>query len=195
MSNPRPCSIAEATQRLRAMVGMDIEYRLATGNYHEVGYGKSYDCAGAALCEAFRVKRHRPGFARGPLPNGWEPFADVVDDINTNSAIKDALLRQDLFRFVPEGETLLPGDLLMYPTIRLTMSDMQPREWIGHVQMVILSNMVKSGGPYAGALIAHCHGPNGRRPAVTLGDAHVMDVHNQNWQKAWAKAWAMRVVA
>lgn len=178
----RPCSVAEALTRMRAMVGVDVPYQLGPR-----------DCAGT-VCEAYKLTRHRPGYARGPLPAGWERFADVVDDINTSSMIKDALIRRELFRFLASNEPLEEGDLLAYPTIRLTDAQMQRHEWIGHVQMVEHGNGATAGGPYSMVQIIHCHGPNGRRPAVTRGNAHVMDLHNERWQKPWSKAWALRTV-
>lgn len=193
----RPLPAAEASKRMRSLVGEDVPYWLGTGDADGPTTRDGvtgYDCAGAAICYAYQLKRHRPGFAHGQLPPEWAKFADVEDDINTNSAIKDALLNQDLFRFVPEGELLVSADLIMYPTIRIHDADGDLHTFIGHCQMILIGNMVRSGGPYTNALIAHCHGPNGRRPAVTITDGHVMDRHDEAWPRVWSKAWALRVV-
>jgi hypothetical protein len=179
----RPLQPLEAVGRLLLMVGKDMPYTLGTER----------DCAGV-VCSAFKLTRHRRGFACGNLPPEWARFADVEDDINTNSMIKDALLNRDLFRFVPDGALLSAGDLLAYPTIRMRdADDGELHEWIGHVQMVLEPNG-RAGGPYDRVQVLHSHGPNGRRPAVTVGYADVMDKHNAKWPKPHHKAWALRVV-
>ncbi|HUS27553.1 MAG TPA: hypothetical protein VMZ53_03570 [Kofleriaceae bacterium] len=183
---------AEALARMRSMVGLDFPYILGTGNFSGEPPRGPWDCAGA-ICEAFKVKRHRPGFARGPLPPAWASLADVVDDINTNSMIKDAVVRGELFTFVPFGDPLEGGDVLAYPTIRLVV-DGERHEWIGHVQMIDDPKGALSGGPYSDAWVLHSHGPNGRHPAVTRNKAYAMDVHNHSWSKLGHKAHALRAV-
>jgi hypothetical protein len=180
----RPLPPLEAVGRLLLMVGQDRPYILGTED----------DCAGVVL-KAFKLTRHRRGFARGKLPPDWAKFADVEDDINTNSMIKDALINRELFRFVPEGALLAAGDLLAYPTIRIRdADDGEIHEFIGHVQMVLEPNGCRSGGPYDKVQVMHSHGPNDRRPAVTIGYADVMDKHNAKWPKPHHKAWALRLV-
>lgn len=191
---PRPCHPLEAASRMLAMVGLDYPYELGTGNYHLAGVRGPWDCAGA-ICEAYKLTRHRPGFARGALPLNWDRFADVTDDINTNSMIKDALVGRDIFHFVPDGEPLEQGDVIAYPTIRIKdAEDGHVHVFIGHVQMALDPNGARAGGPYGRVKVAHSHGPNGRRPAVTIGFADVMDKHNHVWPKVHHKAWALRVV-
>lgn len=194
--NERPCSIAEAMSRMRSMVGLDYPYQLGTGNFTKSGPPQGpWDCVGAAMCEAYKVTRHRPGFARGVLPPEWRKFADVVDDINSNSMIKDALLNQELLRFVPEGEPLAGGDILAYPTIVIVdADDGDVHRFTGHAQFVDDPKGAVSGGPYSDVWILHAHGGNGRRPAVTRNKAYVMDQHNHVWPKPIHKAWALRVV-
>lgn len=180
----RPLPPLEAVGRMLQRVGTDEPYTLGTER----------DCAGVVL-SAYKLTRHRRGFARGRLPGDWAKFADVEDDINTNSMIKDALLNRDLFRFIPDGALLTAGDLLAYPTIRIRdVDDDGLHTFIGHVQMVLEPNGGRAGGPYASVQIMHSHGPNGRRPAVTVGFADVMDKHNAKWPKPHHKAWALRVV-
>lgn len=171
----------EALERLRAMVGQDFPYTLGTER----------DCAGVVV-KAYDLRRHRPGFAHGALPAAWSHFADVVDDINTNSMIKDALVARELFRFVPDSQPLEPGDLLAYPTIIIVDADRTVHKFIGHVQMVEDPKGAVAGGPYCDAWILHSHGPNGRSPAVTRNKAYVMDQHNHAWPKLEHKAWALR---
>lgn len=194
MSNERPCSVAEAIARMKSMVGMPYPYELATGDYSGETPVGPWDCAGAALCEALKIKRHRPGFAKGPLPVAWARFADVEDDINTNSAIKDALIHQELFRFVRANELLEPGDFLAYPTIYLRDEHGDLHRWIGHVQMVLEPAGAFGNGPFRGVKIAHAHGLDGRVPAVEIGFATKMDEHNAQWSKPYHKAWALRLV-
>jgi hypothetical protein len=180
----RPLPAMEAVGRMLLMVGQDMPYTLGTER----------DCAGVVL-KAYGLTRHRPGFARGKLPPDWSKFADVEDDINTNSAIKDALINRELFRFVPDGALLAAGDLLAYPTIRIRdVDDGELHEFIGHVQMILEPNGYRAGGPYDKVQVMHSHGPNDRRPAVTIGYADVMDKHNAKWPKPHHKAWALRLV-
>lgn len=190
----RPNNATDALARMIAMRGMDYPYILGTGNRtHGIPRGP-WDCAGAAICEAFEVTRHRPGYARGALPPAWSRFADVIDDINTNSVIKDALLNQDLFRFVPDGELLEGGDLLAYPTIIIHDSSGEVHRFVGHVQMALTPNGARAGGPYSGVRVLHACGGDGRRPAVIESSAKVMDRHNEIWPKLAHRAWALRVV-
>lgn len=194
--NPRPVSAAKALANMIQMCGLPYPYMLGTGDHHADGILRGpWDCAGAAMCAAYQVKRHRPGFARGPLPQGWERFADVSDDINTNSGIKDAITGRDLFALVLEGEPLQGGDLLAYPTIRIRdADDGEVHTFIGHVQMVHHPRGAVSGGPYSGVIILHAHGGNGRVPAVTEDFAIAMDHHNAKWPKPFHKAHALRIV-
>jgi hypothetical protein len=180
----RPRPPLEAVGRLLQRVGRDEPYTLGTER----------DCAGV-VCDAYGLTRHRQGFARGKLPPEWAKFADVEDDINTNSMIKDALINREIFRFVPDGALLSAGDLLAYPTIRIRdADDDELHTFIGHVQMVLEPNGGRAGGPYTHVQVMHSHGPNGRRPAVTVGFADVMDKHNEKWPKPHHKAWALRAV-
>lgn len=193
--NPRPCSAEKALNNMIAMCGMPYPYVLGTGDHHADGLRGPWDCAGAAMCAAWEIKRHRPGFARAQLPAGWERFADVSDDINTNSGIKDAITTRDLFALVPEGEPLLPADLLAYPTIRIKdADDGEVHTFIGHVQMMLHPRGAISGGLYSKAIILHAHGGNGRIPAVTEDFALAMDKHNAKWSKPFHKAHALRIV-
>lgn len=184
-----------AIRRMLSMVGLDYPYELGTGTFRHLDPPRGpWDCIGAIL-DAMELVRHRPGYARGPLPNSWARFADVTDDINSNSMIKDALLHQELFFFVPHEEPLERGDVLVYPTIVIKdADDGEVHRFTGHGQMVIDPKDGKSGGPYRDVVIAHSHGPNGRRPAVEMGTAKVMDAHNEVWPKNIHRAWALRLV-
>lgn len=151
------------------------------------------DCAGA-ICYAYALVRHRPGFNKF----AYDRFdiLDVEDDLNTNSMIGDATHGQELFVKVPPGRPLQVGDVLAYPTIMLTVTtgvapmqhtdwlrddDGNPRKWIGHCQLVKEPRAMLSGGPYTNAQVIQCYGPNDRRPAIRVTDAHVMDAHDDRW--------------
>lgn len=207
-----PCTADEAVDRLRSMVGVDMPYRLGSGDYApRAGAGGiidapwtadrfgvvGSDCAGA-ICFAYKLRRSRPGFNRNrpgtPRPQtlgsiGAPPT--VVDDINTNSMIEDAEYTSDLFVPVPIGAPILAGDLLCYPTIQLRDdagdwirdASGKPKQWIGHVQMAIEPTRTVSGGPYADCIIAQCCGGEDRRPAIVTGYATHMD----EWAKTWPK--------
>lgn len=167
-----------ALDKMLALVGRkDIQYILGTGDAEgaTVRDGQpGMDCAGAAISYAHNLKRHRPGFNRGP-------WASVSDDINTNSAIEDAEHKRELFEIV-ERELARPGDLIMYPTIRLRrIPPVKP--FIGHVQMIVEAPPKWWLRGYAGLKVAHCHGPNGRRPAVTLASGGACDRHDEQWSK------------
>lgn len=185
-----------AVTRMLELVGLDYPYQLGTGSFDPKSETRAgpWDCIGAIL-DSMEIVRHRPGYARGALPDAWRRFADVTDDINSNSMIKDALLNQELFHFVKVGDLILPGDVLVYPTIIIVdADDGEHHHFTGHGQMVMDGNNATSGGPYRNAMIAHCHGPNGRRPAVELGQAKVMDTHNDVWPRVVHRAWALRRV-
>jgi hypothetical protein len=196
MADPRPIAAADAVVRAKSMVGLDSPYFLGTGDYrpdvvNDVPWTAApdgtlgSDCAGFAISWCYKLPRHRPGYNRG----AW---ATVSDDLNTNSALEDAQHAGDLFELVDDGDALVPGDLLMYPTIRVTGDDGNVHTFIGHVQLVIDPRGAVGGGHFAACLVAHCHGPNRRAPGVTLSDGSVMDLHNQSWPKPQHRAYAVR---
>lgn len=178
------------------MVGVAMPYYLGTGDYRPGAAADApwtaapdgtlaSDCAGFAISWCFKLPRHRPGYNRG----AW---ASVSDDLNTNSALEDAKHAGDLFELVDDGAALAPGDLLMYPTIRVTGDDGKLHTFIGHVQLVIDPRGAVGGGHFTTCVVAHCHGPNLRSPGVTISDGSVMDVHNQTWPKPEHRAYAVR---
>lgn len=153
----------------------DIAYKLGGTSRTEK------DCFQAAVCDAYDIERHRPGFNRG----SW---ATVEDDLNCNSAIEDAEHKRELFELVDEW-SIEPGDLIMYPTIRLKRFP-PVKPFIGHVQMVVhVPKGWRRRHGFADLEIVHCHGPNGRRPAVTLGNGYACDRHDEQWAK-----WPTRLV-
>lgn len=178
------------------MIGVAHPYFLGTGDYRpgaaadvpwtaSPGGTLASDCAGFAISWCYKLPRHRPGYNHG----AW---ATVSDDLNTNSALEDARHARELFELVQDGDALLSGDLLMYPTIRVTGDDGNVHTLIGHVQIVVDPRGVVAGGHFAPCVVAHCHGPNLRSPGVTLSDGSVMDLHNQSWPKPEHRAYAVR---
>lgn len=195
MSEPRPCSGAEAVQRALRMVNNGGQYVLGTGDYRPtIINGKlvdvpwtwregmlGSDCAGFALSWCYKLKRHRQGFASGRLPDFYRDLSDVDDDINCNSAIEDALTTKDLFRVVDRPE---PGCLLVYATLKLPG---HPRPFIGHVGIVTSIKRVAEWDiampQYHLLDVAQCKGPNERKPGVVATDGSLWDAHDRNWPK------------
>lgn len=165
--------------RMLALVGKPIPYALGTGDHDGPTRRKDglegFDCAGAAICYAHQLKRHRPGFNRGR-------WATVSDDINCNSMIEDAEHKQELFVPIDELD-IRPGDLISYPTIRLRrIPPIKP--FIGHVLMVVKvpTGWTRAMG-FAALKTVHCHGPDRRVPGVTMGTGSSCDMHDERWGK------------
>ena len=196
--DPRPCTAAEAVERAKRIVGKGGQYILGTGDYRpRVVNGKlidlpwtwrsseeGSDCAGFAISWCYKLRRRRPGFASGRLPDFYRDQSDVDDDINCNSAIEDALTVRDCFRVIARPEL---GALLVYPTLRITGKDGAPHTFIGHVGIVTgVSRCLEwdAGNPQYHLLdIAQCRGPNGRKPGVVATDGSLWDSHDRNWPK------------
>src|SRR5687767_13353887 len=136
MTADPPITTQEAIRRATSMVNNTTGvYMLGTGDYRprkliDLPWTKTAsgvigsDCAGFAICWAWKLRRHRPGFNKGP-------WATVEDDINVNSTIEDAYHKQEIA--VPvEPARVKPGDLLCYPTIYS-----RGHKFIGHVGMVV----------------------------------------------------------
>ena len=135
------------------------------------------DCAGFAICWAWKLQRHRPGFNVG----AW---ASVSDDINCNSALEDGLHKQELFTTLPEGEKVRPGDLLLYPTIRIKdKDDGEIHTFIGHVGFIEFVPVVFSYGDWRRLGIIQCHGPNHYKPGVVRSDGSIWAHHDTLWGK------------
>ena len=166
-------------ERMLALVGKPIPYMLGTGDAHGPTSRDGvigFDCAGAAICYAHQLKRHRPGFNRGK-------WATVSDDINCNSMIEDAEHKQELFVPVDESD-VRPGDLIAYPTIYVRRVLRPTLKFIGHVQMVagVPVGWTKADG-YSALQVVHCHGPNRRIPGVTISVGAACDMHDERWGK------------
>lgn len=180
------CTAGEAVLRAQRMVNNGGQYILGTGDYwpHCEG-GKPVDlpwtnkkgewgsdCAGFAICYAWKLQRHRPGFNNG----SW---ATVEDDINSDSASEDAVHLQELFELPPTGQ-VRPGDLLIYPTIRIKKLN---KVFIGHVGLVESVPVGWTVGDYSSLIVIQCHGPNFRKPGVRRTDGSVWEHHDHLWSK------------
>lgn len=182
-----PCTADEACARALAATEQGGHYMLGTGDYHpgRIGIddvpftgadGKGCDCAGFAICYAWKIVRHRPGFNKGP-------WSTCEDDVNVNSAIEDGEHAHELFDTMPAGTMPQPGDLLCYPTFYLNV-DGERREFVGHVGFVHrVPADYRTGEGWRRLEIIQCHGPNGRAPAVVITDGSIWDHHDALWAK------------
>jgi hypothetical protein len=159
-------------------------YWLGTGDCDTLRGGKS-DCAGFAINKCYNIRRHRPGFNRGP-------WSTVEDDINCNSAIEDALHKQELFqpvefRYTAEGGAIdvQPGDLLTYPTIHLRDAHGEGHTFIGHVGIIIdlPKNWSLARDGWSALTVVQCRGPNGATPGIVQTTGKHWDEHDANWPK------------
>jgi hypothetical protein len=183
-TGPRPhYTAAAAVAQARALVGRGV-YQLGTGDHTSKG-DSPRDCFGFAYCELFGVKRHRPGFNRGP-------WATVSDDLNCNSAIEDAEHARELFEIASRPA---PGVLLAYPTIRLKG---HPHPFIGHIGIVVgVTRCLEwdaANPDYSLLDLVDCHGPNGRRPGITAVTGAAWDLHDDRWPKPEHRTRMLRVL-
>lgn len=195
MTGSRPLRTAdEAVRHALAMVGRGV-YQLGTGDVASAG-DDPRDCFGFAACECYGIRRHRPGFNRTGythrrLPSGQIDEPDIVNDLNCNSAIGDALHARELF-----APALAPflGALILYPTIHLPGHP----PWIGHVKIV--TGLSRSGAwnhdhPDWSLLdTVECRGPNGRRPGIVAGTGATMLEHDRQWPRPEHRTAMLRVL-
>lgn len=209
MTEPRPCSAAEAVARALRMVNGGGQYVLGAGDYRPRTIGGvltdvpwtsgpgnmiGSDCAGFALCWCYKLQRHRPGYNRGA-----GAAATVVDDINCNSALEDAVHDRDLFGLVDGDDLPQPGDLLCYPTITLVGGDGASYTFIGHVCIVTsVDRLDTSWDParprYELLDVAQCKGPNGRAPGVVASDGSIWSHHDATWPKPERRTRILRAI-
>ena len=183
IEHPRPNSPAEAVKIALASVG-HFTYWLGTGDCDTANWGRS-DCAGFAICRCYNIRRHRPGFNKGP-------WATVESDINCNSAIEDADHHRELFERVTSGPPQ-PGDLLCYPTFVS-----QGHKFIGHVAIVVGTDRLLEWDwtrpTWSYLDVVQCCGPNGRTPGVIATTASHWDDHDRVWPKPEHRSVLIRVV-
>lgn len=192
---PRPCGPNEAVQRAYSMLSRPMPYVYGTGTYKLNGVDDPWtmrkdgkvgsDCAGFVVW-CYKLPRHRPGFNKGP-------WASVADDLNTNSMLEDAYHQRELFEPCEVPEV---GCLLAYPTIRI-WNGLTRKQFIGHVCIVIGTARVREWDPalpdYSSLDVLHCHGPDGRKPAVTASTGAIWDRHDEMWPKPQHRTGMIRV--
>jgi hypothetical protein len=191
VTEPRPCSAAEAVARALSIVGKGGQYELGTGDYrpqptfpgapdvdlpwttNDLG-ARGSDCAGFAGCWCYKLPRHRPGYNRGP-------WSTCSDDLNCNSKLEDARHGRDLFAVVTDAPQ--PGDILAYPTIYLPGHP----PFCGHECIVVGVSRAAafdiSKPDWSLLDVAQCCGPNGRAPAVVASDGSIWNQHDHLWPK------------
>jgi len=193
----RPCSPDEAITRALSIVGHGGSYQLGTGDYaprlgldlpwtdRQDDHGNvvtGSDCAGFAICWAYKLHRHRPSFNAG----SW---ASVESDINCNSAIEDADHNRELFERIDRPE---PGCLLTYPSFRINGI-----QFIGHVVIVTSVRRCLEWDPalpdYGLLDTAECHGPNGHTPGVVASTGAGFAGHDKVWPKPEHRTIMLRV--
>lgn len=189
------CSAGQAVDRARSIVNQGGQYILGTGDYRgdnappwtpywkktSPWYNKlGSDCAGFAICWAWKLRRHRPGFNVG----AW---ASVSDDINCNSAYEDGLHKQELFITLPQGACVQPGDLILYPTFKVA-----GKEFIGHVGLIEVVPVGFKYGDWLKLSVLQCHGPNGYSPGVVRTDGSIWARHDEIWPKEQHKTHIVR---
>jgi hypothetical protein len=181
------CTAVEAVVRAQEALKMGGTYILGTGDYwpHKEAdelvdtpftwkQGKwGTDCAGFAVCYAWKLRRHRPGFNKGR-------WATVSDDINTDSIYEDATHKKELGELV---KTPRPGDLLLYPSYRRN----GVRILIGHVGLIERVpaewDEADPTPPYEQLTILQSFGPTGRKPAVKRTDGSIWARHDELWKR------------
>lgn len=202
MNDPK-CNAAEAVKRAQSVVGKGGQYLLGTGDYRvkpdpknksksidlpwtQNAYGEEgSDCAGFAICWAWKLRRHRVGFNDGP-------WSSVVDWINCNSAYEDGLHKQELFTSLPEGAEIRAGDLVLYPTFYLKGADGEIHKFIGHVGLVEAVPAGFKYGDWRALTIIQCHGPNHYKPGVVRTDGSIWAHHDSIWPKPQHKTHVVR---
>lgn len=181
-----PCNAEEAITRARDYYATGAsQYILGTGDYWpHTEAGKAVDtpvtaragqwgmdCAGFAICWAWKLRRGRRGFNKGP-------WATVSDDINSDSFLEDAEHKQELSSVV---KTPRVGDLLIYPSYRKHGK----RLLIGHVGIVesVPAEWDPDNPQYDLLTILQAAGPNKRKPAVLKTTGIVWTNHDKLWSK------------
>jgi len=200
MTDPRPVSAIEAVTRALSMIDKPGgQYILGTGGYRpyvvsgvtidrpwtaDADGRLGTDCAGFALSWCWKLTRHRPGYNKGGA-------FDVESDINSNSAIGDAVGARDCFELAMGMPK--PGDLLAYPTFRCN-----GLLFIGHVAIIVDTSRATAWDPqqprYDLLDIAQSHGPNYFQPGVVRTDGSVFEKHRETWPKPEQTVYMLRVV-
>ena len=191
-----PCSPEEAVTRLLSIENNGGQYLLGTGDYVPTAPGVPWttrngelgsDCAGAAICFAFRLRRHRIGF-------NAQPSATVSDDLNVDSIVEDADPRRGGHLELGELVTIpAPGILLITPTIRLPDKNFT---MMGHVRLILDATRWNPAAPkWADVVYLECRGPQHHKPGVVRNTGESVDQHDKVWPKVLHRAAMVRIRA
>jgi len=172
------------------------QYLLGSGDYSPAAPGVPWtmrngeigsDCAGAAICFAFRLRRHRSGF-------NVQPNATVSSDLNVDSIVEDADPRRGGHLELGELVTIpAPGILLITPTIRIPEKAFT---MMGHVRLIIDATRWNPAAPkWADVVYLECHGPNFHKPGITRNNGASVDQHDGIWPKWNHRAAMVRIRA
>lgn len=202
MSDPRPCSVAEAVQRARELVASPLNqsagYILGGGDYRD-GWTNPWTTQGTlhggdcrvAFLWCYKVPAARHGYNRGP-------WATVSDCVSYNSLGEDAEHAQDLV--APVTDVPREGDILAYPTIVIESKKdgvELSHKFIGHGAICIGVSRVHDWNPEAPVFaqldIMQVCGPTGRKPAAIESDGAVFDRHSALWPKPAHRARLLRI--
>lgn len=182
---------AEYIARLRTQVGKG-EYQLGAGGWDPKHPDTCFhphwdvenhpgvigcDCSAYAIKYGLKLSGHRPGFGRGP-------GAHVVDYINSDSALYDAIHNRELFELV-EGPPI-EADLLVIPSRFDSKTGV--RIGIGHVMATVRNRALEWDHevlprPWHLVDVVQCRGPNGARPGVIESTAEYCARHDAKWVK------------
>lgn len=192
MTGARPkYTAAEAVERARKLIGAGT-YKL--GALDQDADRLVFDCTSFCMRYAYGLDGHRPGYNRG-WGEDWctGATATVVDDINSNSAIEDAMHARELFELVV-GEPRI-GDIIAAPTIRIPA---QEQPWIGHGVIVVgMARARHRWDPQAPEFslldVLECRGPNDRNPAIRYTTGEWFDGRRRTWPKVEHRPWLLRV--
>jgi len=191
-----PCSPEEAVARMLSAENNGGQYLLGTGDYVSSAPDVPWttrngelgsDCAGAAICFAYRLRRHRPGF-------NHQPQATVADDLNVDSIVEDADPRRGGRLELGELVTIpAPGILLITPTIRLPDKNFT---MMGHVRLILDATRWNPAAPkWADVVYLECRGPQHHKPGVTRNSGDGVDQHDATWEKWNHRAAMVRIRA
>jgi hypothetical protein len=187
-------SATEALERCRKLLDCGT-YKL--GALDEEADKLIFDCFSFVVRYGYGLDGHRPGFNRDwkvDWMTGWT--ASVVDDLNSNSAVENALFGdRELFEVVLGPPRL--GDIIAAPTIRLPG---HPDPWVGHAVMV--TGITRAKGVWDPARptfamldVIECRGPDGRNPAIRQTNGTWFDERAGIWPKVQHRPWLLRVNA
>lgn len=190
--NPRPIRTAQQAVSTALLLERQGTYHLGATDADAARL--VFDCTSFAMRHCYGVPGHRPGYNRG-WGTDWSTgeSSTCEDDINSNSAIEDAMHGQDLF--IPVTGRPFPGDIMAYPTIRLPG---RTDPWVGHAAIVVAVDRARASWDWARPDFSlldmmECHGPNNTTPAIRRATGVVFSAHSVSWPRPQHRSWLLRV--